>query len=136
MRRMRNNVPSPTDYPHWKGTMAGWRHGKEFLANHLYVDGHVSVVKPRVPTTPREIKNTVDTVRTFTWLPGERPDRMDGHSYSGEVEYYRGPPPWVPKFITEGGYNQPAAYPEELHPAWRTNNRAWSKLPADPRDRN
>ena len=137
-------TPSYT-WPYWWSTMVGWRHGREFGAQTLYLDGHVSFLRPIRPKTPQLLMNgTVDTVRTFTWLPGELGNRYDGHRYLGEVQAWL--EPWRypakntenPKKIYYGGGEgdiMPRGFPEELSCNWRTYKRIWRKMPADPAHR-
>ncbi len=133
--------PDPVEWPHWEGTMHGWRHGTDLSANVLYLDGHVASLTPIVPDDPNGLlTDTVDTMQVFTWLPGERDVRFDFESYRGEIEEYQGRRPywWNPE---EGTYKyvdqvrMPIDYPEELSCAWRTVNDAWIVLPNDPNRR-
>jgi prepilin-type processing-associated H-X9-DG protein/prepilin-type N-terminal cleavage/methylation domain-containing protein len=133
--------PSPLYYPIDLGTMVGWRHGAELSANVLYVDGHVAPLTPIVPDDAEGLlTDTVDTMLSFTWLPGERDIRPLGAPYQGELEEYWGLRPyWTDP--EEGTYKRvqnllvPIGFPEELSCSWRTFNSAWLKLPNDPRDR-
>jgi hypothetical protein len=125
--------PSPIATPHWQGTMSGWRHGPTPRANGLYRDGHVAMIVPTVPTTVKELRNAVNTLESFTWLPGERNTRFDYDRYSGSVPKYQGrqpfgvdPPQW--KNVAAG--RMPVDYPEHLSVGWRTLNRAWVKFPS------
>ena len=134
--------PNPVHWPHWEGTMHGWRHGIDLSANILYLDGHVALLTPNVPDDYEGLlTDTVDTMQSFTWLPGERNIRFDFDEYQGEVEEYQGLRPY---FVDpeEGTYKiildsveVPIDYPEELNCAWRTVNEAWLRLPNDPLDR-
>lgn len=131
----------PESIPHWQGTMVGWRHGRDFGANTLYVDSHVALLRPKRPTTVRELKKTVDTVRTMSWLPAEISIRMDSDKYNGEIEEWRlQDPPLYPAWnlFSVGGGNTkeiagdqrvPQNYPEELSANHRTANKLWKKLP-------
>jgi len=133
--------PNPVHYPHWEGTMHGWRHGADFSANVLYLDGHVARLTPNVPDDPNGLlTDTIDTFQSFTWLPGERDIRYDFDSYQGEVEEYLGrrpffvnPPEGTYKLVA--GAKMPIDFPEELSCGWRTENDAWIKLPNEGRDR-
>ncbi len=118
--------------------MVGWRHGFRFSSNALYRDGHVSLLTPRVPSSPAELLKTVDTVGTFTWLPAEKPNRFDFASYQGEIVDWRGRlPEFVrsPGKIIAGNQSVPYDFPEKLSCNWRTVNRAWRKLPDTDRER-
>ena len=137
---MGEEPPSPVIWPHWEGTMSGWRHGLDHSANVLYRDGHVALLTPNVPEDPNDLlTDTVDTMESFTWLPGERNTRYDFNNYQGTVEEYVG---WRPFFLDpdEGTYREletigstvPIDYPSELNCAWRTVNDAWLKLPSSP----
>lgn len=125
-------------YPHWEATMAGWRHGKRLGSNILYVDGHVVTVYPRVPRTLEELERTVDTSRTFTWLPGERTTRFDFDPYEGDVEEWRGR---YPAYLHQSGkklmsgMEVPAGFPEELAATERTNRDWWRKFPNNSSER-
>lgn len=123
----------PMVFPHWQGTMVGWRHGKDFAANTLFVDGHAATVVPHVPRDVRELRDkTVDTLKAFTWLPGESPLRMVESAYNGEVQEWRGR---RPKFY-EKNYEYPPNYPGEVVQVTRiTELRAWQKLPSAQNDR-
>jgi prepilin-type N-terminal cleavage/methylation domain-containing protein/prepilin-type processing-associated H-X9-DG protein len=139
----RGRSPDPVNYPIWEGTMVGWRHGcltgqTPPSANVLYVDGHVKELIPRRPLTRdeytsagRDVGVTVDTVNTFTWLPGERTVRYDYDSYAGNVEGWEGQ---LPAFKAEDN-GHPPGHPDELDCNWRTTHRAWKKLPDDPAER-
>jgi prepilin-type processing-associated H-X9-DG protein len=134
--------PDVVAYPHWEGSMHGWRHGIDRRANVLYLDGHVASLTPNVPDDPNGLlTDTVDTTESFTWLPGERGIRYDFDSYQGEIEEYQGRQPY---FLdpNEGTYKEilsgtkvPIDYPEELNCSWRTYYNAWRKLPNEDRDR-
>jgi prepilin-type processing-associated H-X9-DG protein len=133
--------PSPLLWPHWEGTLHGWRHGSDLSANILYLDGHVALLTPNVPEDPNDLlTETIDTMESFTWLPGERDIRFDFDTYEGEVAEYQGLRPYFTN-PDEGTYKyvdgllMPIDYPEELNCAWRTVNQAWLRLPNDPRDR-
>lgn len=136
-------VRDPLTYPNWEGTMVGWRHCKGFGANTLYVDGHVSLLVPRRPHDLDELRErTIDTSKSFTWLPGERSRRFDFDPYGGEILEWRGRNPSYrfdsPKRLEfSNGTSQlvPQDYPEELNPNWRTDNNLWRKLPSRDRDR-
>lgn len=133
------------NWPNWESTMVGWRHGREFGAQVLYVDGHTSFLKPTRPEIPQLLMNgTVDTALRFTWLPGERGNRYDWERYQGEVQTWL--EPWrYPAYTTEyhkrifygggDGDMMPNDFPEELSCNWRTYKRIWRKMPADPAHR-
>ncbi len=145
-------TPPLTNWPRSDGTMIGWRHGKRFSANSVFLDGHVSLITPRVPRNTTELfTSTVDTSKTFLWLPGELP--VESHDfangYSGEIVDYVGRKPvWLTTRANGGGkvlsqespstgarHIHPNAFPEDLSPAWKTINRAWRKLPSLQADR-
>lgn len=130
----------PVAWPHWQATMVGWRHGPDFSTNALYLDGHVALITPLVPQNQGELLRTVDTMESFTWLPGESTIRYDWDSYSGVVPEYQGrvpywtdPEPGTFKQTPDGV--MPIDYPEFLGCRWRTVNQAWVNLPADPANR-
>jgi prepilin-type processing-associated H-X9-DG protein len=144
-------------WPHWEATMVGWRHPRENIANALFLDGHVSPLRPRRPRSLPEIySRTTDTARAFTWLPGEHPLRYDWEpyqrdpesgrpaSYPGEIEdYFTRVPARVSgntKAIRwgsgDGGVDwMPEDFPEELSCNWRTAFHRWRYFPSDPADR-
>jgi prepilin-type processing-associated H-X9-DG protein len=134
--------PDPVGWPHWEGTMHGWRHGIDQSANVLYLDGHVALLTPNVPDDPNGLlTDTIDTMESFTWLPGERDVRYDWDYYHGEVEEYQGRRPYYMD-PDEGTYKTilngvrvPIDFPEELNCSWRTVNDAWLRLPNDPSER-
>jgi prepilin-type processing-associated H-X9-DG protein len=113
----------------WEYNMNAWRHGKQHRADVLFYDGHVATVQPRIPANRNELlKNTVDTVKLFTWLPGEYSLRSSADSYErGEIAFYKSPPRF-PKFI-EQGWDMPPGYPDELDPNYRTEHHLWQKFP-------
>lgn len=129
----------PYSFPNEWGTMVGWRHGKDFIAQPLYVDGHVAQLKPkRVSTMPNILTDTVDTASSFTWLPGEhgsKPYRDPYIAWPGGVDAYVNQQPAFVKLqssakrVAAGENYHPYSYPEQLSAAWRTVNRAWRKLP-------
>jgi prepilin-type processing-associated H-X9-DG protein len=133
--------PDPVNWPHWEATIAAWRHGVELSANALYLDGHVAPITPIVPEDMDQLlEGTVDTMASFTWLPGELNLRFDFHPYRGQVEEYAGRRPYAldpdpGTFKDVAGATMPIDYPEYLSCSWRTVNRAWAKLPSAPRDR-
>ena len=136
--------PELPDDLSWRGAMHGWRHGLDHSANVLYCDGHVSLLTPNVPEDLEGLLNdTVDTMESFTWLPGERNMRGSGSVYQGSVEEYIGLQPFFVE-PDEGTYRMlnagneavvPIDYPAELNCGWRTLNQAWRTLPNDLRMR-
>ena len=134
--------PNPVTWPNWGATLHGWRHGTDHSANVLYVDGHVSLLTPNVPEDyDGLLTDTVDTMQSFTWLPGERNLRYSGESYQGSIAEYIGRDPYFGRpdegtyRVLDNLYAVPADYPEELHCNWRTTHEAWQRLPNDPRQR-
>ncbi|MCA9244090.1 MAG: prepilin-type N-terminal cleavage/methylation domain-containing protein [Phycisphaerales bacterium] len=146
--------PGPQNYPPEFLSVVAWRH-PNFGCSAVFMDGHVSIIKPNlapdvINASLRELKlRNVDTNQAFTWLPGERASRTRGASYQGEVEDWRDRLPKHQEAKNSGGVKwlsdlrggpnadnyHPGGYPEELSIIWRTNNRAWSKLPSDPLNR-
>lgn len=123
-----NQFPDPLRYPNWQVNMLGWRHGKNFASNMLYLDGHVAPYVARRPRTTADLfLRCVDTMKVFTWLPAEYPFRMDVDPYGpyGEVVEWRQRRPAF--------YREPLAHstglPEYLNVNWRTQNRMWKELP-------
>jgi len=120
--------------PNWQLAMPGWRH-RGYAADILFCDLHVESFKPRPPNSLLDLRDrTVDTARAFTFLPGEKPDRMCDDVYRGEVAEWRGR---VKPYFVEQGYAAPASFPPELDPNYRSDpkNLLWRKLPAKPQDR-
>jgi prepilin-type N-terminal cleavage/methylation domain-containing protein/prepilin-type processing-associated H-X9-DG protein len=127
-------------FPHWEGTMSAWRHTEQYMANTLFVDGHVARLKPNlgryVPNpTPTNPDRTVDTAKAFTWLPGEKTTRFDFDPYEGEIEEYRG---LYPKYLANRPdkpnrptlAHTPSGYPlEDLCVSYKTRFKLWTKLP-------
>lgn len=137
-KKLKGFAPPPSNYPHWEGTMVGWRHGRDFLAYVLYVDGSARLLKPKAPNSPQDLLKTVDTVQTFSWLPGEVPHRYDFDPYGpGEItDWASRTPQWFtnPKIIS-GNQKVPQDYPEYLSANYRTEKKLWRKLPAVDADR-
>lgn len=106
-----------------------YRHGRRFGANLLFRDQHVSLFYPRVPTSSIDLRNrgTFDTVRAFTWLPGEKDTRMDNDIYRGEVEEWKNKR--RPALAPAGRWVKHPSYPDEIWPEYRSANRIWSHLP-------
>ena len=149
-QRVLPSVPSlywPSD-----GAAVAWRHGRNLRGQFLYRDGHVGTITPKVPRNQVELLNsTVDTVNTFTWLPGESASRSRESDYRTNLN-----PERIVEFDTRspraaeanrsgspnrrgavnhagnGEWNWTAAgLPEELNANYRTTNRLWKKLPSD-----
>jgi len=119
--------------PTWECNMAGWRHGRQYGANILFCDQHVSIVKPKRPTSQADLNKAVDTARVFTWLPGETLTRLDGDSYAGgEVVAWQNR---TPAFIEFGGWAKPRTHPYQLNCNERSYRRLWRKLPIDKQNR-
>ncbi len=152
---------APADSWNWPargGSNVGWRHGSERTALIVFRDGHIISLTPKatgLSTAQDLLYETVDTARQFTWLPGESPARDYRTAYgfgagAGNphkiVDYVGRKPASVKvrdtgvggKFIagaTSEDNLHPYAYPEELNAVWRTINRVWRKLPAEPSER-
>lgn len=148
--------PAPMSYPNLFGTMVGWRHGTpgEFAANTLFMDGHVSLLTARPKPTLLQLqlgRGAFDTMRAFTWLPGEIPARQRDNPYRGQLEEFHEPERFPFRgLLREGQISgkwiggqgdtfdnvHPLDYPNELSALWRTQRNAWRKLPSNPADRN
>lgn len=155
---MQSRILPTVSNPTWsESSNVAFRHGKNLQAQFVYRDGHVAAVTPKVPRSQLElIHSTVDTVNTFTWLPGESGSRSRDHTYkgpgTGNPERLTTPgldlkSPRVaeanrasPTPIRSGAINhanggewnwQPTGMPETLNANWRTSNRAWRQLPSD-----
>ncbi len=135
----------PMQVPHSQGTMVAWRHTGDYAADALFVDGHVEPIIPNlggyVPDDPPDNPDrTVDTMKYFTWLPGERTTRWPLERYRGLIEDYQDQ---LPHFLENGGeYGMPPDYPlEDLNAAYKTaeyqrgNGKHWSRLPDNPQNR-
>jgi prepilin-type N-terminal cleavage/methylation domain-containing protein/prepilin-type processing-associated H-X9-DG protein len=55
--------PPPMNWPHWEANMVGWRHGREYRAMTLFLDGHVSPITPRVPRSLGDLRDRADGLR-------------------------------------------------------------------------
>ncbi|MBN2445733.1 MAG: prepilin-type N-terminal cleavage/methylation domain-containing protein [Phycisphaerae bacterium] len=156
----------PVSWPGPHATMVAWRHGTRQAAQAVYRDGSARPIQPKQPTdTASEKYTTVDTVRSFTWLPGESPIRgmdqpyadpferkpSDAQKFWGAiVDYALKEPAWLEairlgrgKFLgrntgsdfANGANFHPFGMPEQLSATWRTDHDAWTKLPNDSDDR-
>lgn len=142
--------PELISFPSNGGTMIGWRHGRKYSANFLFADSHASAITPKPPTNQQELwYQTVDTVQAFSWLPGEsgiRDYQTQWGGASGTDPYEmtqvidnpalrNKKPKWLEARDNGSakrlGTNEfhPYSYPDDLSPAWKTNNNAWRKLP-------
>ncbi len=161
--------PPKWDWPNAAGVAVGWRHGSERSTMLLLCDGHVANLVPNrtgLSNIASLAYGTVDTIRYFTWLPGEHPSRWHYDTYDRPVLGMKNPyrdttlddrgilPRWAYIKMDQGRWSGgkwlagpcttmgrcenlfPFAYPDELCAVWRTQHRAWTKLPADPKDRN
>ncbi len=144
---------SPPIHP-WPnaGSRVAWRHGRRFRTVVLYNDGHTGVLEPKRPASLSDLfYKTVDTVQTFTFLPGESSTRDYANPY-GEGGNSQNPerivafegrlakfakakanPGTVGRNYGRGGMGSdawhPNGMPSELIANWRTDNNAWTKLP-------
>jgi prepilin-type N-terminal cleavage/methylation domain-containing protein len=150
-----HGTPSSYTFPTSSGTMVGWRHGRERSADLLFRDGHVMNLAPNlsdIHNMSEVFWKTVDTIRYFTWLPGESPSRAYDAAY-GIGPPAGGNPIRIRDYDNEGntprkpagikardsGYGgkqlgsydnvHPYGYPDELNCVWRTRNKAWMNLP-------
>lgn len=145
----------------YHGTV-GWRHGKTRNAAHaLYRDSHVAPVIPRRGGGNNfDVRfDTVDTVDSFLWLPGESPVRNPDSPYNmriAGVNWTKGisgfesrRPDWVQSArngavlnLTAGTNSQggalqtnsprnyhPTNFPRELSTVSRTVDNQWRRLP-------
>lgn len=150
-------LPPPVGFPGERGTMVGWRHGKDQVSNALARDGHVVSIKPKkVSSKDDVILKTTDTVRLFTWLPGEHPCRDYDDKYEDKgagfenkdrvVEFDGKQPRWVQ--VRDNNYSggqrfsdktrdnfAPYNYPADLSPYYRTVNKLWRNFQNDPNQR-
>ena len=158
--RVLGTPPPPHMWPNDYATMVGWRHGRDHRAESLYRDGHVATLTPKPPRSVGDLfYYTVDTARSFTWLPGETSTRipggvygqiLGGQGYEGHIDEFLFPyveeplePTWVralegkvgAKRLGGGDNIHPFAFPEELSATWRTNRNLWTKLPNNSDDR-
>ena len=135
---------NPATYPNMFFSTVAWRHGKTRQAAHsLYRDSHVEPIIPRRGGTAGSFDvriDTVDTVNSFLWLPGESPARFTYSPYNarfganwtkGIAQYSGKKPAWYNaissgSFIyfspngttsSHGGGGQPDGQdPENMHP--------------------
>ncbi len=146
--------PNSYSYPNQHGSMVGWRHGHagEFQAYALFMDGHAELLTARPKPTLVDLqrgRGAFDTLKAFTWIPGEQPGRHRDSDYDGEFEDLHGRLPFrglvndgrvAHKWIGAPGTNNdnvhPMDYPEELSALARTQRHLWHKLPSDPQSRN
>ncbi|MFH1746587.1 MAG: prepilin-type N-terminal cleavage/methylation domain-containing protein [Planctomycetota bacterium] len=161
--KIMGTAPDPVGWPTDSGTMVGWRHGADLSANALYCDGHVAKLTPRVPGMTDNVQEdllyrTVDTTKSFTWLPGESgwraiDDKYGADGQPGLVEEWanepndagttgRYPEWWYTrqydirgKRLGVGNNVVPYDFPEPLSAVWRTANDTWRKLPNNSIDR-
>ncbi|MBU0641365.1 MAG: prepilin-type N-terminal cleavage/methylation domain-containing protein [Planctomycetes bacterium] len=137
-------------WPHEDATMAAWRHGTDLQAQTLYCDGHTGLITPKVPGSATGLLyDTVDTTKSFTWLPAENPTRLidakyDAQGYNRGLELYNGRSPAFAEAMHDnrggkwlGGTDNfhPFGFPEPLSATWRTNNDVWRKFPNDSQGR-
>ncbi|MBI5865304.1 MAG: prepilin-type N-terminal cleavage/methylation domain-containing protein [Planctomycetes bacterium] len=143
-------------------TMVGWRHGTRYEANTLFNDGHVVRVAPKPPRDINDLRNYqdgTDTIKAFTWRPGEISGRPRDGIYNpapnlrDQIPEYQGLYPEValvfnpnlnpgqprPTFSwigAQGGDNvHPSGFPPELSALRRTQANLWKKLPKGPAER-
>jgi prepilin-type N-terminal cleavage/methylation domain-containing protein/prepilin-type processing-associated H-X9-DG protein len=140
------NGGPPYLYPNWEGTMVGWRHMADLAANTLFMDGHVAPIIPNLRgfvanPSPDNPDRTVDTVKYFTWLPGEKSTRFDYSDYDGEIVEYRGrspyfmsnqPHPWESDDPSPTMARAPVGYPiDDLGCSYKTRHGLWARMPND-----
>jgi len=120
----------------WENNHVGWRHGSDYSANAIFVDGHVERISPNLrgyveSPTPTNPDRTVDTMKYFTWLPGERSDRFSTDPYRGQVREYRGRiPAWVRENVSYPEGSFPHDFPrQDLCASTKTHEKLWKKLP-------
>jgi prepilin-type N-terminal cleavage/methylation domain-containing protein/prepilin-type processing-associated H-X9-DG protein len=119
----------PVEGDTWEPTVTWGRHGKQANTDVLYCDGHVVNIKPKKPADRRELmRETVDTVKTFTWLPGERTGRRDDFAYGGLVREWKGRRPELSPERDQNWRVNPAL-PDEFNIVTRTDDNLWRKLP-------
>jgi len=130
-------IGDPVYTPNWEATMVGWRHTFENAANALFVDGHVARIVPNFsgyrqnPDDQEDPDRTVDTMKYFTWLPGEQSVRFDYDSYQGDIEEFRGREPEYKKNDTDDPerFDLPANFPlEDLCVSYKTKHKLWKEF--------
>ncbi|RMF80385.1 MAG: prepilin-type N-terminal cleavage/methylation domain-containing protein, partial [Planctomycetota bacterium] len=135
------NSEDPLTFPNQYGTMVGWRHNRTSKINSLFMDGHVSVLNRKRAKNAGQARNkgSFDTVKAFTWLPDEWPNRYRDDPYRGSYQTERDRLPMHAKAKAGeisgkwlgpvGGDNvHPTSYPDELSAMYRTTTRSWKKL--------
>jgi prepilin-type processing-associated H-X9-DG protein len=135
-------VTDPTTLPggYWQPYPA-WRHGRAFLADMVFMDGHAEPIKPRRPKNARELLDkTVDTAKVYTWLPGEKNIRLGEEAYNawpGAVRSWINRRPFCSNFTFEPRYaNQLTdSATRGLAPDVRTANFLWKRLSNNVQDR-
>ncbi|MCC6359846.1 MAG: prepilin-type N-terminal cleavage/methylation domain-containing protein [Phycisphaerales bacterium] len=135
--------PDVLTSPTWEGSMVAWRHNARFGSNMLFLDGHASQIMPKLNLTPATIHRNVDTLKAFSFLPGEATDRMDFEPYRGDIPDYVGRNPaylrWNSQPVMNGSTvvtRMPADYPaDRLAAVAKTINRTWKKFPSRWQDR-
>jgi prepilin-type N-terminal cleavage/methylation domain-containing protein/prepilin-type processing-associated H-X9-DG protein len=126
--------PANIDDTNWVCNKVGYRHGKANAANYLFMDSHVAPIAPKRGQSILQFRdNHIDMTKVFTWLPGEKPNRMDNGPYGSNN------PPWTaatrPKMgPNDGTWLMNPAKPEILNLSKRSQDKAWKKLP-NPQDR-
>ncbi len=132
---------APGYTPNYASAVA-WRHTREYIANAIFFDGHAGPVVPDLggynPSPSMDDPDrTVDTVKYFTWLPGELTTRLPGDVYRGSIQELRNT---RPKFTTVDpapcNVGHPRALPAaEICSKYKTWKRTWGRLPNVPRYR-
>jgi prepilin-type N-terminal cleavage/methylation domain-containing protein/prepilin-type processing-associated H-X9-DG protein len=121
--RLGREPTDPVEYPNWQPT-AFWRHGRQWMSNMVYYDGHVAPVVPKVPKSVIELRTCVDTVKSFTWLPGEQNIRFAEERY---VASTTGVPGYNNKYPAFTYLPTPADLPYDFTLGNRTRDNLWKK---------
>ena len=142
------NSDDPLTFPNQYGTMVGWRHNRTQKMNGLFMDGHVAVLSRKRVRSEGQARNkgAFDTVKAFTWLPDEWPNRYRDDPYRGSYQTEQNRIPMHVKAKEPGGAGKwlgpvggdnihPPSYPEELSAIYRTATRSWKKLEPNPKKR-
>ena len=122
----RLGFPANIDQITWCDNHVAYRHTRKFISNMLFMDHHVAQIAPREPKTLIDVRdNLIDTVKVFTWMPGERLSRLDADKYGPNRAGID--PNLAPGFAPNWTTNP--AKPDVLDLTVRTQQNNWRKLP-------
>jgi prepilin-type processing-associated H-X9-DG protein len=153
----RGGTKNSNSWPTTESNMVAWRHGPRFASDALFLDGHVAPIYPRQVTDFQELyAKSVDTIKSFSWLPAEHTGRSCDSAYvmaDWSIPEYRNRLPnhvterdvkpgdqkggvkWIGQNMPGNDNYHPYNFPDELSALWRTQRNAWTKLPSNPNSR-